>query len=559
MTKSLATLALATLVLVAGCEAPRNEEVVAVFGNHSLTLADIDRAILALPPEQRWPGDMEATDWYATVARREAVAQILLEQARLVGADGEPEFEQIERRIRRKVVSDHFLAEHGPPPPITDEDIRAHYEANRERFQRPEKRIVHHIYKRCSDSEGCAAQITELNEIRSRVLSGRRFQELATIHSESETRHNEGRLGAIERGDLSEDFDRVVFALPEGMPSEPVATGDGVHLFFVDNSIAAQNLGVEDVRGPIRRLLWTQRTGERLAALVEELPLPPDSLIPGWEEAQQLRRQMGPQAVLLRIGDFSLTASQFMGLLREETREQGPRQVPDYAKRRFDEIKYREIVYQHMLQQGVPEVAEAVAREEIERELATYFAQRRMRLLLEKQTERLTAHYEINKMRFTTPLRLGLRRLRIPLGEDPVARMSELEEAHRDLNEGSIDLDDLAKRLDGQIEELGPIPVIRLAQADPKAPSFALTLQVGEHSPPYRLGQDEIAIFRLSDRLEPRQLAYPMVRKQVLEHYLENYSAQVYKEVSDQILTDADFTLYRDRILPSDQDRAGDG
>lgn len=542
-------------LIAAGCDRqPATDEVIATVGDHDITLADIDRAILDMPPQQRWPADKEAAEWYAEVARREAVARLLLEQARLVGAENEPEFQPIARRIRRKAYSDHFLAEHGPPNPIGDEDIRAYFEANRERFERPERRLVYHIYKHCTDAQDCERVVAKLKALRAQALDGRRFQELAAAHSESETRHRDGRIGSLTRGRLSEDFDRVVFSLPEGVPSEPVRAGGGVHLFYVDNAIAAQRFSVEDISARLRRLLWAERSGARLAELVSDLPVPADSLIPDWQQALRLRRD-GPDTEILRIGDFVLTAGAFQRQLNDELRELGPRHIPNYAERRFDEIKYREIVYQNMREEGVPEIVEALAQDEIDRELTTYFAEKRMRLLLGEQTDRLTRHHEANRMRFTTPLRLTVERLSVPQGDDPETRMAELERAHGALQAGDTDLASLAAAMDGQVEEIGPVAVTRLAVIDPKIPLSALPLEVGEFSSPYRLGNDRLALFRLAERLEPRPLAYPLVRDQVLAHYLEIYAPRVFEELSSQVLDEADFQLHLERI-PGQQQAA---
>ena len=212
--------------------------------------------------------------WLGELARRLVVDRLLLDEARLVGADQEATMLEAERAVHRDSYSDAYLREAVTAPRVMNEEIESFYRENRERFERPERRQTYNLFKAHREGTSREKLETELLELRQRVVNGESFQKLARESSDSETRFRDGLLGVLERGRFSDDFDRIVFGLDEGVPSEPVINSDGGHLFYVETIFEARSVGLEEARVLIAEELGEARRREHLASVASSLPLP---------------------------------------------------------------------------------------------------------------------------------------------------------------------------------------------------------------------------------------------------------------------------------------------
>lgn len=88
------------------------------------------------------------------------------------------------------------------------------------------------------------------------------FGELARIYSKANSAPEGGDLGTFQRGDLPEEFEKVVFALPPGTASKIVRTRYGYHMFLVEEKILAHQLKFWEVRDEINEKLLGERERE---------------------------------------------------------------------------------------------------------------------------------------------------------------------------------------------------------------------------------------------------------------------------------------------------------
>ena len=98
-----------------------------------------------------------------------------------------------------------------------DEELRALFDAEPERFVTPEKREVSHILLAVPSSAGAdeAAQAKErLVALKGRILAGESFEDLARENSDDPgSAASGGTLGFIERGMMVPEFEEAAFAL----------------------------------------------------------------------------------------------------------------------------------------------------------------------------------------------------------------------------------------------------------------------------------------------------------------------------------------------------------
>ena len=168
-----------------------------------------------------------------------------------------------------------------PEIDITEEDIRAAYEAEREASLANEQRNSSHILLRITDDRPEADAIAEINNIRERVLGGEEFAELAkNISEDPGSARLGGDLGSAGKGVFDPAFEEALFALGEpGDLSEPVVSQFGVHLIRLNDVVLPTHPEFDEARDAVAsrlredeaRALFTERV-RLLDELVFENP-----------------------------------------------------------------------------------------------------------------------------------------------------------------------------------------------------------------------------------------------------------------------------------------------
>jgi peptidyl-prolyl cis-trans isomerase D len=198
---------------------------------------------------------------------------------------------------------------------LTDEELKAHYEAHQDRYQSPEQRQIKYVtiapsrfpykgdiaqdliedyYDNHPDefsrpeqvrarhillkvpsnvSDAREAQIRAKAEaLLQQLRDGADFAELARKYSEdTATADKGGDLGMFPRGQMVAPFDKAVFALKVGALSEPVRTTFGFHIIRLDDKVEAGTKPLEEVKGEIENKLRQEREKEAALAFVDDI------------------------------------------------------------------------------------------------------------------------------------------------------------------------------------------------------------------------------------------------------------------------------------------------
>ncbi|MEL7060569.1 MAG: peptidyl-prolyl cis-trans isomerase [Acidobacteriota bacterium] len=552
-----ATALLAALLTAACGDRPSTTEREAPTGEGSLIDADpeivvardamgeitwglLDARALESGAPRRGPIEGDTADWIAELARQVSLERLLIAEAELIGADRDPELARRERQLQRTALTEAFLADR--PLDLDEDRLRALYADLEDRFVRPERRRVVHLFKRWRPGIERADIVAELQSLRKKALEGVSFEQLAASESESEARHSNGVLGFVERGNFSEDFDRVVFALPAETPSDVIETTDGGHLFYVSNILEARSIRFDEARPLLRREAMIQAQLERLEQAANEVPRPEPLAVAPPDLVRRAVASGRRDAVVLEVGDFRLTAGELAAQVATLRRELGGQAPPDLMPRLLAEIRWREMLFQHLRDQ--PDAPEAPEQVELlrRRQLAESFAERRMRRWLDRRPELIEAHHRAHPLRFATPPRVALTRLAAPLGNRPTQTMARLEDVRTRLDAGTLTLETLAEELGGELDLLDERTPRQLAADEPRAARFATLLEPGEHSPPVRR-DDRLVLFRLESRREPTPRPLALAREAVLEDLLAQDGARIFREMRDEVLAEGGFAL----------------
>jgi foldase protein PrsA len=170
--------------------------------------------------------------------------------------------EQLREQIAAKVLSDKIYAAITKDVAVTDAQIKAYYDSNKQQYQQGESREVRHILVKTKPLA---------DEIHAKLRNGADFAKLAKRYSEDTASKAEGGNFTAFEGKTVAPFDKFVFDAATGDLSRPIKTEFGWHVIEVLEDVkppSAQPLA--DVRESIESTLLQQKQNEALQAWVRE-------------------------------------------------------------------------------------------------------------------------------------------------------------------------------------------------------------------------------------------------------------------------------------------------
>jgi peptidyl-prolyl cis-trans isomerase C len=183
--------------------------------------------------------------------------------------------EDVRSSLEMRVYVDAYLRKKDlAEPHIPEERIRETYERDRESYSREETVEVSHVLIAVDVHAGPEEQERarrEAERIRTEILEGEDFAEMAKAHSDCNSAPGGGSLGYIKRGYMPDEFERAAFAMEVYGVSEVVKTRFGYHLIRVLDKRPAGIAPYEEVRDFIEKFLQQQESEKMLAAHIAEL------------------------------------------------------------------------------------------------------------------------------------------------------------------------------------------------------------------------------------------------------------------------------------------------
>jgi peptidyl-prolyl cis-trans isomerase C len=166
---------------------------------------------------------------------------------------------------------------------ISDEDAKAFYEGNPERFKVPEQVRASHILikvePKASDEDKAKAR-QELVIIQERIKKGEDFAALAKeLSKDPGSASRGGDLNFFQRGQMVGPFDKVAFELKPGEVSDIVETQFGYHLIKVTDKKAAGTMSYDEVKDRIMQFLKQEKTNSMANQYIEQLKAHADIMV----------------------------------------------------------------------------------------------------------------------------------------------------------------------------------------------------------------------------------------------------------------------------------------
>ncbi len=246
------------------------------FGEVRVNGVEIDPQAIAREIQHHPAPDMESA--WMEAARALAVRELLLQEARRLGLEAEPEEDEAGRiEPEDDALVRAVLEAQIEPEQPDDIECRRYYDANSERFRTPDLFEAAHILIEPESGEAGAWDVTErrARDIAQAVGDDpAAFAAAARAHSACASAQQDGSLGQVRRGELVAEIQSALEQLADGSTTrEPVRSRFGWHVLRLQRRIAGRTLPFDVVRRRIGEMLearsWTMASARYVAALAE--------------------------------------------------------------------------------------------------------------------------------------------------------------------------------------------------------------------------------------------------------------------------------------------------
>ncbi len=197
---------------------------------------------LWLPPEAR--RDLEQIRRSLRIFYQQALAAY---DALLAGLPLEPAPRlQMESQLISWLAREHLRRQIR----ISEEEIQAYYEQNREQFYSPERRKVAMLL---------AADWQSAQQALEALQAGQPWQEVfQQFNTDASLKERNGVVGWLRKENVSDEL-KILFTLPEGGLSPPIPTTRGVAIYRILEIQPEQTKSLEEVREIVRQQLENQK------------------------------------------------------------------------------------------------------------------------------------------------------------------------------------------------------------------------------------------------------------------------------------------------------------
>lgn len=495
----------AALLLLTSCSAPPAG--LARFGDQTLTVAELDSYLLALPESARQPASGQSREhWLEAHIRRLALERLFTASQEMAALAGDAEV--IESRQRRRAgalvaaLTNDLAASVAPSP----EEIERRAEQLAEKSHREPILNFQHIYFRLDlGGDGPAIRARARDVATAARAADADFAALAREHSDSANAASGGFVTNVRTSDLDPVTGQTLASLQEGAVSEVIESRSGLHVFRLIRRLQPEPTPPAQLEASARNIL----TQERLTAARAEI-LNRRQEAGGGSETGQPEAHFVAEAVA-------------RGLETPELESQ---------LERWHRLALLERIFQ-------------AHREAHDAEIGT---------------DRLRPFFDAQPSLFSTAERYHLELIFVPQGGDSYTTQKRLEKRIASLRRAA-DFAAAARELSvhasaGRGGDLGELTSEQVAAMGPAIASAVPELAEGEISEPIYCTdrlltrstetlRGGFAVLRLRQRIPARERSFDEALDDVRAAYALQHRQELDLEIQDQLLEQAGFELLR--------------
>lgn len=178
---------------------------------------------------------------------------------------------QVERTLAvQKMIETQFASKAS----VTDKEIWAYYDRNRDSFRQPEQVRASHILIKTDpqwDAKKKAEARKKIDDVMAKLKQKQDFGSLARAYSEDPSASKGGDIGYVRQGQLLKPFEEALFALKPGEVSDVVETRLGYHIIKATDRKPETTVPFENLKDRIRTLLKQEKGQQEANAYIATL------------------------------------------------------------------------------------------------------------------------------------------------------------------------------------------------------------------------------------------------------------------------------------------------
>lgn len=239
-----------------------NTQILANVNGMPITAADVDQFLASLGPRGQSYNNPQGR---AMVLEQLIHQKLFLCEAMRNLFEAEPEFKAQLKKMKESLLTNYAMEKALSGVRVTDEDVKAFYEGNPDKFQSGETVSASHILV---ETEEQAKEI--LADIQAQKIT---FADAAKQYSSCPSSQEGGSLGEFGHGQMVPEFDQACFAMEVGEIAGPVKTQFGYHLIQLDGKNEGGVVPFEQVAAQIKEQLMMEKQQATLQSKVNQLKI----------------------------------------------------------------------------------------------------------------------------------------------------------------------------------------------------------------------------------------------------------------------------------------------
>lgn len=235
--------------------------VLATIGEKEITNLDIENALKSLDPYQAMQFNTE--EGKKRLLEDLVNQELFYIEAKEANLHNDENFKAEMKKIEENMLKQYSINKILTSIQLTEEEVANFYEANKDKFIKPESASAKHILV---DTEDKATEL--LNKINNNEIS---FEEAAREYSTCPSKDADGDLGTFPRGQMVPEFEEAVFTMDKGEVRGPVQTQFGFHLIKLDDRTEGGQSELDEVKEEIAKSLMYQKQNEVYSSKINDL------------------------------------------------------------------------------------------------------------------------------------------------------------------------------------------------------------------------------------------------------------------------------------------------
>jgi foldase protein PrsA len=162
--------------------------------------------------------------------------------------------DQLQQKLTQKITED--------AKKVSDQDIQAYYDKNKQRFAQPERRDLRVVLTKTKEKADAAKKALDDGQSWSTVVKQYSIDEASKAQG--------GKLPSVAKGQQDKALDDAVFAAPKGKIEGPVKTQFGWYVFEVEKITGASQQSLDQSKETIKNLLRSERQQKTLDEWIKD-------------------------------------------------------------------------------------------------------------------------------------------------------------------------------------------------------------------------------------------------------------------------------------------------